>query len=286
MATFRQMISGPDIVHAPYVFNPISAKLAEQAGFKALYLGGGGLGYVKCITEANLTLPELVQEGIAIRSVCPVPLILDGACGWGDPMHMHRTIPLAEAAGFCAIEIEDQILPKRVHHHAGVEHVIPLEAMVDKIKEAVAARTDPDFVTIGRTNAANTDGLEEAVRRGLAYKEAGADMLFCFTRDLAMLRPLGERLPGPLMTMVPPGKGANGLGVPLDELKRLGYRLLVDPMSPLLAMHRALRLSYQAMATGQGDALVGANGREEVDAIHETIELETLLEIERRTVEH
>lgn len=286
MTSFRQMITGTEIITAPYVFNPISAKLAEAAGFKALYLGGGGLGYVKCVTEANLTLPELVQAGIDIRSVCPLPLILDGACGWGDPVHMHRTIPLSEAAGFAAIEIEDQILPKRLHHHVGVEHIIPMEAMADKIREAAAARRDPEFVIIGRTNAANIEGVDEAVRRGLAYKRAGADMLFVFVRDPRHLRALGERLPGPLMAMLAPGRGLAGLGLSLDELRALGYRLLVEPLSPLLAMHRALRDCYAALARGEGDPLTGASGREEVEHIHATIGLDALLAVEKRTTEH
>jgi 2-methylisocitrate lyase-like PEP mutase family enzyme len=82
----------------------------------------------------------MCQAGLEIRTVCPLPLILDGACGWGDPMHIHRTIAMTEAAGFCAIEIEDQILPKRAHHHIRIEHMIPQELMVAKIAEAVAAR--------------------------------------------------------------------------------------------------------------------------------------------------
>ena len=105
MDTLRQMIAGTDVVQAPFVSDPISAKLAEAAGFKALYLGGGGLGYLKCVTEANLALPDMVQAGIDIKTVCPLPLILDGACGWGDPMHMHRTINMAESAGFSAIDL-------------------------------------------------------------------------------------------------------------------------------------------------------------------------------------
>ena len=120
---------------APAVFNPLCARLAEQAGFKVLYLGGGALGYVKTVLEANLGLTEMVQAGVEIRAACGLPLILDGTCGWGDPMHVGFTVRAAEAAGFCAIEIEDQVLPKRAHHHVGVEHMIPQEAILtdDKI---------------------------------------------------------------------------------------------------------------------------------------------------------
>jgi len=108
MANLREMIDGSSLIEAPVVFNPLSAKLAEAAGFPALYLGGGGFGYVQCVTEANLTLTEMVRTGIDIRTVCPLPLILDGACGWGDPMHLLRTIKMVDAAASAGISFEDQ----------------------------------------------------------------------------------------------------------------------------------------------------------------------------------
>src|SRR6516164_10028670 len=115
MTILREMINSDSLVEAPVVFNPLSAKLAEEAGFPALYLGGGGFGYIQCVTEANLTVTEMVRLGIDIRTVCRLSLILDGACGFGDPMHLHRTINMVEAAGFAAIEIKAQLLPKRSH---------------------------------------------------------------------------------------------------------------------------------------------------------------------------
>src|SRR5947209_8418984 len=128
MNELRRLLAGPEPVYAPLVFSPISALLAEQAGFRALYLGGGSMGYIKAGTEANLSLTEMAQAAVDIRTVCRLPLILDGACGWGDPMHVARSIAMSEAAGFAAIEIEDQIMPKRAHHHIGIEPLIPSEA--------------------------------------------------------------------------------------------------------------------------------------------------------------
>ncbi len=106
MANLAHMIRGEAPVCAPLVLDPLMAKLAEQAGFKALYLGGGASGYRKVHLEANLSLTEMCQAGLEIRTVTDLPLILDAAAGWGDPMHMHRTVAMAEAAGFAAIEIE------------------------------------------------------------------------------------------------------------------------------------------------------------------------------------
>src|SRR3989442_13395598 len=110
----------------------------------------------------------MCQAAIDIHAVSSLPLILDGACGYGDPMHMHRTIGMSEAAGFAAIEIEDQFVPKRAHHHIGIEHMIPMELMATKVTEAVAARRSPGVLLVRRTNAmpATTLGGARRLRRG------------------------------------------------------------------------------------------------------------------------
>jgi 2-methylisocitrate lyase-like PEP mutase family enzyme len=281
--TFRQMLDRGETVVAPSVWCALTAKLAEAAGAKALYLGGGPLGYLKCITEANITLPEMVDTGLEIRTVCPLPLILDGTCGWGDPMHQHRTIGLAEAAGFAGIEIEDQPVPRRAHHHAGVEELIPLDLMAAKIREAVAARRSRDFVIIGRTNAARCHSVDEAVRRCDAYKQAGADMLFALPKSQDQVELLARRLPPPLMYMTL-GGGFESMPFSTEEMGRLGYRLLVDPMSAVLAVHRAMAGTYRAMVAGVGDPLLAGSHEAEHKALNRSIDLEHMLEIERRTV--
>src|SRR3984893_3163205 len=114
--SLRALMQGPLPVTAPLVLNPLMARMVEDAGFSAGYLGGGASGYQKVALEANLNLTEMCQAAIEIGAVSTLPLILDGACGFGDPMHMHRTVGMSEAAGFGAIEIEDQLVPKRAHH--------------------------------------------------------------------------------------------------------------------------------------------------------------------------
>src|SRR5271165_3861695 len=157
----REILDRQTPTVVPLALDPISARWAEAAGFEALYLGGGTMGYAKTATEANLSLTQMVQAGIEIGAVSRLPVILDGTSGWGDPMHIHHTMAMAEAAGFAAIEIEDQLVPRRAHHHIGIEHLIPAELMVQKIQEAVAARQDPDFVIIARTNALRSAGVDE-----------------------------------------------------------------------------------------------------------------------------
>ncbi len=281
---FRDLLGRKTAFLAPAVFNPLSARLAEQAGFKVLYLGGGLLGYVKTVLEANLGLTEMVQAGVEIRAACNLPLILDGTCGWGDPMHVGFSVRAAEAAGFCAIEIEDQLLPKRAHHHAGIEHMIAQELMVDKVCEAVRARRDREFVIIARTNGVRASSMDDALRRATAYREAGADVLYLSPRTPEEMRYVGERLGPPLMFSLP-GDGPQDLGISLDELGALGYRLL-SVTTPALWFHRAMQQGYHALAAGKPvPALAGTSRKAEQDALHETLGLDALLALEKATVE-
>jgi 2-methylisocitrate lyase-like PEP mutase family enzyme len=287
MQTLREIITGNEAIVAPAALNPLMAKLAEAAGFEALYLSGGSLGWLKCVTEATLSLTEMIDVGVDIRAVCALPLILDAAGGWGDPMHMHRTIALAERGGFSGIEIEDVVLPKRAHHHIGKEHVIPMEMMEAKIREAVAARTDPNFIIIARTDSIRTHDREEAMKRGEAYRRAGADVIFIWNHSADDMRAIGERLgPGGPLMIFAERDGTGALKVPKEELGQLGYRIIGVPILPLLSMHRALTETYAALAAGRIETVYGPEGAEgEMKRVYATVELEKLLAIERRTVE-
>ena len=283
MTTLKQLMSRPELTVAPLVLNPLMARLAEDAGFKALYLSGGSLGWLQCVTEANITLPEMAQVGIDIRVACKLPLILDAGGGWGDAAHMHRTIALSEVAGFAAIEIEDQHLPRRFHHHVGQERLIPTEAMVAKVREAVAARSDPDFMVIARTNAGRTDGIDAAVKRAEAFKTAGADMLFVHTRTPEEMRFVGERLPAPLMVFAPED-GFAGFKLTRAEMAGLGFRLAASSGTALAALYKAVRQSYACLAKDEIDPFLGPGGAtQQMKLAQETYGLKSMLEIEKRT---
>src|SRR5215475_11146392 len=265
---------GKELIVAPVALNPI----------KARYLSGGSLGWLKCVTEANLTLPELAAVALDMRAVCRLPIVLDAGGGWGDPVHVHHTIALAEAAGFAAIELEDQLLPRRVEHHAGVDHLIPTELMLKKLAEAIEARTNPDFVIIARTNARRVYDLDEALRRAEAFHKAGADMLFVHTRNAEEMRTVGERLPPPLMTFVPADGFSEFLYSP-NDLAGFGYRLAASSGTAFAAMVKAVRQSYECLAQGKIDPFLGSGGADkEMKAAQKTSGLERLLEIERRTM--
>jgi len=212
-------------------------------------------------------------------------MIVDGQCGWGDPMHMDYTIRMVEASGLAGIEIEDQLQPKRVHHHVGIEHLIPLEMMVEKIRVAVEARRDPDFVIIARTNALRgPEGLDEALRRAEAFRAAGADMLLLLPKTPEDARAVGERIEGPLFYMTG-GWDLAGIGMTPSELADLGYRLVIDAITPFYARFSAMRRAYVAMAQWQSDPILNGDYRAESEHVHRVIDLDRLLKIERRTVE-
>jgi len=284
LATLRQLISGDALVVAPLALNPLMARMAQESGFKAVYLSGGSLGWVKCVTEANLTLPELAEVAVDMRAACTLPIVLDAGGGWGDPVHIHRTVALAEAAGFQAIEIEDQLLPRRMEHHVGIDHLVPNEFFLKKLHEALAARTDPNLLIIARTNALRTGGIEESVRRGESYRRAGADLVFCYTRSPEELRFVAERVAPPLMMFAPP----DGFGTfPLKqrELAAMGYRLAASSGTALAAMYKAIRQSYACLANDTLDPFLGPGGAEQMmKAAQKSTGFEKLLEIERRTM--
>jgi methylisocitrate lyase len=285
MTTLKEMIQGPELIVAPVALNPMMARLAQDCGFKAVYLSGGSPGWLKCVTEANLNLTDMVELGVDIRGATKIPIVLDAGGGWGEPVHIHRTVAMCEVAGFAAIEIEDQYLPRSVQHHIGEENLIPPESMVHKIKEAVAARTDPNMIIVGRTNAQRLYGLDEALRRGEMYHRAGADMLFIHSRKPDELRRIGERLPGPLMMFAPEDGFANFEMSPAD-LAKLGFRLAASSGTAFAAMYKAIRQSYECLARNELDPFLGAGGAvKEMKRAHDTTGLAKLLEIEKRTTE-
>jgi 2-methylisocitrate lyase-like PEP mutase family enzyme len=284
LSNFRELINGNELIVAPCALNPIMARIAEDAGFKAVYMSGGSLGWYKCVTEANITLPEMAQVAVDTRAVCSLPIILDAGGGWGDPMHIHRTIALSEAAGFAAIEIEDQLLPRRVEHHVGIDNLVDTELMVDKVKEAIAARTDPNLVIIARTNTRRVHGLDDALRRGEAFHRAGADMLFIYTRDAEEMRFVAERLPAPLMTFAPPD-GFSTFALSRADMFALGYRVAASSGSSFAAMYKAVRQSMECLAQDKLDPFLGTGGAEtEMKRAHHTSRLDTMLAVERRTM--
>src|SRR5436305_9814965 len=176
----RELLAGPDLIVAPGAYDALSARLIAQAGFSAIYMTGFGTA-ASVLEQPDvglLTMSEMVSRAAAIAAVVgDRPVIADADTGYGNPINVRRTIREYERAGVAAIHIEDQVWPKKCGHMEG-KQVIPKDEMVQKIRAAVDARQDPNFVIIARTDANAVHGLADALERGHAYREAGADVIF------------------------------------------------------------------------------------------------------------
>ncbi len=176
-ARLRELIANGCVV-APFVFDGVQAKLAEAAGFEAVYMTGFGTAASHGLPDLGLIgLGEMSANAARIGSSITVPLIADADTGYGNESNIARTIDLYQRAGVAALHIEDQDWPKRCGFLEG-KRVIPAEEMEIKVRAAVAARTDPGLVIIARTDALQPNGWDDAVARAKRYREAGADMVF------------------------------------------------------------------------------------------------------------
>jgi methylisocitrate lyase len=175
---FRDALKQPPLV-IPGVFNALTARLAERAGFRAAYQSGAALSAsLAAMPDVGLvTQTEFAEQGRYLASAVSIPVISDADTGFGEALAVERTVALFEAAGLAGLHLEDQQMPKRCGHLSGKSLVSGAE-MVSKLKAAVAARRDPSFVIIARTDARASEGIEAAIERAHAYVEAGADMIF------------------------------------------------------------------------------------------------------------
>ena len=175
----RQLLAQKNILVAPGAHDALSAKIVAQAGFDAVYFTGYGqaASHLGGPDVGLMTMTEMVMRARNFAAAVDIPVIADGDTGFGNVINVIRTVREYEAAGVAAIQLEDQVAPKKCGHMTG-RQVVALEEMVGKIKAAVSARQDSDFVIIARTDARTNLGIEEALRRGKAFAEAGADVLF------------------------------------------------------------------------------------------------------------
>ncbi len=239
----RGLLEKPGLLLLPGVYDALSAKLAVSAGFSAIYLSGsaiamGQFGY----PDVGLpTMTEVMEQLRRVTAAVDVPVVVDIDTGYGNAVNVLRTIREAEAAGAAAVQMEDQVFPKKCGHFEGKE-VIPLEEMVGKIKAAVAAR-QKDLVIIGRTDARAVIGLEEAIRRGRAFAEAGADVIFVEApRSREEMLQITQAIPAPLLVnMVEGGKTPQ---LSLAELQEVGYKIALYPTACIRAVSQTLIKLY------------------------------------------
>lgn len=225
--TLRALVNEHRGVLVPGAFNALSAKVIEDLGFEAIYVTGAGLTnmWFGLPDQGFMGLAEIADHTARIRDAVELPLIVDADTGFGNALNVRHTVRVLERAGADCIQLEDQVAPKRCGHFSGKE-VISTEEAVSKIKAAVDARRDPDFLIMARTDACATQGFEAAIERAQRFAEAGADLLFveAVTKP-EEIRALPQRLSTPqLMNMVIGGK------TPITdagELQQMGYGIVL-----------------------------------------------------------
>lgn len=238
---------GPVVL--PGVFNALVALMAQRLGFQAVYLSGGALSAASGVPDVGLiTLPEFAEQARLIAHATDLPLLCDADTGFGEVVNVQRTVHLLESAGAAGIHLEDQILPKRCGHLSGKALVEP-EAMASKIRAAVAARRDPDFVIIARTDARGVNGFDDAVTRARLYLQAGADAIFPEALETPEeFARFAKEVPAPLLAnMTEFGKS------PLLDLKSLGELGYAMALFPLTAFRSAMKAAWDTLAILKND---------------------------------
>lgn len=228
----------------PGVFDALSARLAARAGFEVVFVSGYGMSATQ-LGEPDfgiLTQSEAIATATRVCAAVDVPVVVDADTGYGNAVNVMRTVRELVRAGAAGVFLEDQVWPKRCGHMRG-KRVIPVAEQVGKLRAAVEARGDDDLVIVARTDARQAVGLEDAITRALAYREAGADALFVEApQSLDELREIGRRLPPPLVAnMVEQGATPD---LSAEELAAMGFQWVVYPVAGLFAATHAMQAVY------------------------------------------
>ena len=285
-ARFRELMAKRKCILALGIWDPYTARVAEALGMECVHLGGYQLGAHYVTSEPLLTLTELANSTRYVTAAVKIPLIVDAGAGFGEPLHVMRCVKEIERAGAAGLHIEDQIFPKRAHYHKGVEHVVSRDELIARIKAAVAARSDPDFVVMARTDAMRTDGYEEGVIRANLCLEAGADMVMVFPNSLEEARRAPRDIKGPVAYTNSEG---NRLGRPIfteREFEELGYRLSTNPTALLCPVTQELKRVITNLRTQGSSGLPQDKMILWRKEIEDLIGLEEYYRIESATVEH
>lgn len=248
-ASLRRLIARSEPLLAPGAFDSLSARLVEEAGFEAVYMTGfGASASVLGRPDVGLlTMTEMVDHARQIvEAVAPLPVIADADTGYGNAINVIRSVQQYELAGVGGIHIEDQLAPKKCGHMSG-KVLISADEMEGKIKSAVAARRDPDFVIIARTDARAVEGLDSAIERAKRYRDCGADILFVEApEDSHEIEKVAKTFEGfPLVFNWAEG----GKTPPLNyhQIKDLGFSIIIFPVGTLLSATQAMRIVLKSI---------------------------------------
>jgi 2-methylisocitrate lyase-like PEP mutase family enzyme len=227
----RALLSGPSLIVAPGIYDAYGARFVQQAGFDVCYMTGNGVS-ASVLGRPDVGLIDLTlmtQHAQRVAACIDLPLICDSDTGYGNVVNVRRTVQEFESAGVAAIHLEDQVSPKRCGHLPGARPVVEFDEAVSKIEAAVAARRDPDFVIIARTDADAGHGLDEVIRRGKAFRKAGADVLFAEIKSgpamVENLKRFAGETAAPCLVNVTMGSPIEK--VPPEDLAQWGFRIAI-----------------------------------------------------------
>ncbi len=246
------------IIVAPGVYDALTASIAANAGFEALYLSGAGIAYTR-LGRPDIGLVSMTEVADVLAHVCErveTPVIVDADTGYGNALNVQRTVRVFERAGASAIQLEDQTFPKRCGHLSG-KSIIPASEMAGKIRAAVDARASPDTLIIARTDAIAVDGFQAAMDRAHLFREAGADILFIEApRTQDQLARVASAFAGQAPLLANMVEGGDTPVTPAHELERLGFRIVIFPGGIVRALARGAADFYAALLRdGTTDAM-------------------------------
>jgi 2,3-dimethylmalate lyase len=242
----RRLFEAGEMVLAPGCYDALGARLVEEAGFDAAYMTGFGSAASRLGRPdvGLMTLPEMVDNARRIAQAIAIPVVADADTGYGNSLNVIRTVHEYEAAGVSAIHLEDQVMPKKCGHLEG-KQVVPAAEMTAKVAAAVAARRSPEFLIIARTDARAVEGLEAALERARMYRDAGADALFVEApQSEREIEAVARAFPDvPLLFNY--AEGGKTPAVTHTFLRDLGFKLVIFPLTMLLAATAAIRSALQ-----------------------------------------
>ena len=241
LVKFRELMKRPRFIPALGIWDPYTARVAEALGIECVHIGGYQLGAHYVTSEPLVTLTELATTTRYVTSAVRIPVIVDAGAGYGEPLHVMRTVRELERAGAAGLHIEDQIYPKRAHYHKGIEHVIPRDEMVAKIKAALAARTNPDFLIMARTDAMHAHGFAEGIERANLYLETGAEMVMIFPDREDEARRAPREIKGPVAYTNSEGNRLRRPLFSVQEFEDLGYKLSTYPTALLCPVTQEIK---------------------------------------------
>ena len=270
----RELLARRNLLVAPGAFDGLSARLVEQAGFETVYLSGGAVARSAALPDLGLmTMSEVIERARQVVAAVKIPVLADADTGYGNALSVVRTVREFERAGVAAIHIEDQVTPKRCGHLDGKE-VIPQEEMKDKIRAALEARSDPDFIVIARTDARAVNGLDDAIARARAFVALGADAAFVEAAESeAELEKIARELKDvPLIVNMTRG-GKTPL-LPASRLEAMGYRVAIYPSDTQRAAMKAMQetlavLKRDGSTDAMDDKMVSFKERDRIAGLEE-----------------